>query len=137
VSDTKLDIENIESQITNTAVGSDMISSFDWPWQDISWEEARVRLVAPLVREYIRQSAPYYSTSLPQILTLDVMLTEGPTVQAFYIECNPGGGLFNTKGITDVKKGIIKDVVSIATNPGTRHFGGFVALDFIVEQTGS
>jgi hypothetical protein len=95
ISALKLDITDLESQKTNTSRGSQMLSSDEWPWTDVSWEDARTRHVVPLVREYLRQSAQYYSTSMPQIFTLDVMLTEGKTPHAFFIECNSGGVIFN------------------------------------------
>ena len=129
ISELQLDTTDLDSQKTNTSKGSQMLSSADWPWTDISWEEVRTRHVIPLVREYIRQSAQYYSTSMPQILTLDVMLTEGQTPQAFFIECNTGGIIFSQDCSRGTKKRVIQDILSIAFNSDV---GGFIPLGLVL-----
>ena len=129
ISELQLDTTDLESQKTNTSKGSQMLSSDEWPWTDVSWDAVRTRLVVPLVREYLRQSAQYYSTSMPQILTLDVMLTEGKTPHAFFIECNSGGVIFGHDCMQGTKKHVIQDILTIAFNSGV---GGFIPLGLVL-----
>jgi hypothetical protein len=127
ISDHELSVENIDSQKTNVYGGASMIGSNEWPWGDISWERTRETLVAPLVKEYINQSAEYYRTSMPQILTLDVLLTTES--KAFFIECNTGKGIFKPTSIP-LKTTVIRDLLSFA-HPTDNH-GGFLPLGICI-----
>lgn len=127
ISEHKLSVENLHSQKTNVYGGASMIGSNEWPWDDSSWEMNRETLVAPLVKEYIRQSAEYYRTSMPQILTLDVMLTTES--KAYFIECNTGKGIF-TPTCTQLKTRVIRDLLSFA-QPTDDH-GGFLPLGLCI-----
>jgi hypothetical protein len=123
ISEHMLSVENPESQKTNAYK---MIGSDEWPWVDMSWERTRETLVAPLVKEYIKQSAEYYRTSMPQILTLDVMITT--ELKAFFIECNAGRGIFLP--CIPLEKQVIRDILSFAQQ--TEDHGGFLPLGICI-----
>jgi hypothetical protein len=127
ISEHMLSVENIESQKTKISGGGMKVCSDEWPWGDISWERTRETLVAPLVKEYINQSAEYYRTSMPQILTLDVLITTVP--KAFFIECNAGRDLF-TPHCIPLKTRAIRDILSFAQK--TKDHGGFLPLGLCI-----
>jgi hypothetical protein len=63
---------------------------------------------------------------MPQILTLDVMITT--ELKAFFIECNAGRGIFLP--CIPLEKQVIRDILSFAQQ--TEDHGGFLPLGICI-----